>query len=300
MKFRRAGRRSRHGAGSARPPAARSAATHRERPHGPAWSGAPATAAESHINPLALEADRASDALCGVTRLPEGRERLHHREELAPAGVKPSALEVAERLVGEREEAVDVRLEHPRRSQRTHLRRLLAQEWQRQADGLVDGAGTRLVERRRDPIEPLGVRLADRIRALEVRRARQPRGVAALEGEDDASPCARGDEAQGQHQEEGLPAHPRSRARGRTRCGEWTFTGPSSMTGAVERSNRTLTVVSRSKDAGSVHIAAREYSWMSPPLVRLKRRRLAAFRAGSNRIVLSELTRIVYPFCTHL
>src|SRR5688500_19871131 len=84
---------------------------------------------------LALEADRAPDALGGVTRLPEGGERLHHREELAPAGVKPSALEVAERLVGEREEAVHFRLQDPRRSQRAHLRRLLAQEWQRQADG---------------------------------------------------------------------------------------------------------------------------------------------------------------------
>src|SRR6266487_6026093 len=39
-------------AGSARSPAARSAATHRERPHCPAWSGAPPTAAEFPINPL--------------------------------------------------------------------------------------------------------------------------------------------------------------------------------------------------------------------------------------------------------
>src|SRR6476660_5666646 len=37
----------------ARPPAARSAATHRERPHCPAWSGAPPTAAKFPINPLA-------------------------------------------------------------------------------------------------------------------------------------------------------------------------------------------------------------------------------------------------------
>src|SRR6266516_6445194 len=44
---------TRHDAGSARSPAARSAATHRERPHCPAWSGAPPASAEFHISPLA-------------------------------------------------------------------------------------------------------------------------------------------------------------------------------------------------------------------------------------------------------
>jgi N-methylhydantoinase A/oxoprolinase/acetone carboxylase beta subunit len=50
--------------------------------------------------------------------------------------------------------------------------------------------------------------------------------------------------------EERLPTHPRSRARGRARCGECTFTGPSSMTGAVERSNTSFRR-QRSRRAGT-------------------------------------------------
>src|SRR5436190_14465741 len=53
----------RHGADSARSPATRSAATRRERPHRPAWSGASPTAAEFPISPLALRLDQSVAAV---------------------------------------------------------------------------------------------------------------------------------------------------------------------------------------------------------------------------------------------
>src|SRR6266516_3344281 len=68
-------------AGSARSPATRSAATCRERPHCPAWSGAPPTAAEFPINPLALAARAPSGHAPPVRAIDERVHEIAERQK---------------------------------------------------------------------------------------------------------------------------------------------------------------------------------------------------------------------------
>src|SRR6266487_4495455 len=114
-------------AGSARSPAARSAATHRERPHCAAWSGAPPTTAEFHVSPLRQSPRNvcgqpyvyAKKALVGwpdvseTTREPdarqlatEARDRVRFEEDAL--ALSDQVYRVARHLVGSREEAEDL------------------------------------------------------------------------------------------------------------------------------------------------------------------------------------------------
>jgi len=117
----------RHGAGSARSAATRSAATRHDRPHCPAWSGTPPTAAEFHIKLLAAAAGPSDvgHGLAGTIRVePDGDHLVGAALPVeAVARMEVSGLAHLEARLGARLDShvVANQLVHPERLYRERL-----------------------------------------------------------------------------------------------------------------------------------------------------------------------------------